>query len=137
MGFDKQIDKLNDYFARLDAGKVEKIKTDHVEKVIHKLQAKKAELEEELAEAESERKKDRITNKIGTATEQIERAEWLLGQIAGRCPGIYHSVLQLDAFAAGRARCRQNDMKTGGPSVRPFSFYCNREAVRPARRGSA
>ena len=84
MGFDKQIDKLNDYFARLDAGKVEKIKTDHVEKVIHKLQAKKAELEEELAEAESERKKDRITNKIGTAVEQIERAEWLLGQIAGR-----------------------------------------------------
>ncbi|MFY0690490.1 MAG: hypothetical protein JXR14_01055 [Paracoccaceae bacterium] len=81
MGLKKLSEKLADYNARLEAGKTEKIKTDHVEKVLAKLRKKSADLEEEVAEEKNADKKARLERKLGVAREQVARAEWLLNEI--------------------------------------------------------
>ena len=81
MGLGKIAEKLDKYYRRFEGGKAAKIKPSHVEKAIAKLQTKQASLLQELNDTEKTSKKSRIENKLETAREQIERAEWLLGQI--------------------------------------------------------
>jgi hypothetical protein len=81
MGLKKLADKVAEYNERLAAGKVEKIKPDHVKQVQKKLQKKTAELEAEIGATESQDKKVRLKRKLAIAREQAERAEWLLEKI--------------------------------------------------------
>ncbi len=78
MNLKTSIEKLDKYYERLNKGKAEKIKPNHVEKVIRKLKAKEETLHAELAETQKESKKARLIRKIATIKEQIGRAEWLL-----------------------------------------------------------
>ena len=81
MGLGKISEKLDDYFSRLEGGKAKKIKPKHVEKVIAKLHTKEGLLREELRDAKKASKRERLKNKLATAREQIERAEWLLEKV--------------------------------------------------------
>lgn len=81
MGLKKLAEKLADYNERLERGKTEKIKPSHVEKVLDKLRKKVAELEAEIAAETRDDKTDRLARKLGTAREQVQRAEWLLQEI--------------------------------------------------------
>ncbi len=81
MGISKSIEKLDEYNRRLESGEAEKIKPKHVEKIIHKLMAKKQGLADELSQAIKESKKERLKHKLEIANEQIERAQWLLEKI--------------------------------------------------------
>jgi len=77
MGFRKTLKKLNDYFARLEAGKARKIKPKHVRKVIAKLTAKRVAIVQELASTSKASKKDRLARKLLIAEEHLKRAQWL------------------------------------------------------------
>ncbi|PYG31925.1 hypothetical protein [Pelagimonas varians] len=81
MGLERATEKLDKYYSRLESGKAAKIKPSHVMKVIAKLQAKQALLQEELAAADKPSKQDRLENKLVTVGTQLERAHWLLDQI--------------------------------------------------------
>ena len=81
MGLEKIAEKLDKYYERMEQGTAATIKPAHVDKVIAKLQAKKALLLDELREAEKPAKKSRLESKLVTIGEQIERAEWLLKKI--------------------------------------------------------
>ena len=81
MGLKKLEGRLSDYNARLEQGKTDRIKPDHVEKVIGKLNRKVARLEAEAASADDPDKKARLERKLGVAREHVARAEWLLTQI--------------------------------------------------------
>lgn len=81
MGLKKLAEKLSEYNTRLERGKAEKIKPDHVEKVLEKLQKKVSQLEADIACEENADKKTRLTRKLGVAREHVERAQWLLTQI--------------------------------------------------------
>lgn len=81
MGLKKLAEKVADYNERLERGAVNKIKPSHVRKVLEKLNRKAAELEEDIASAESEEKKARLAVKRDVARQHIERAEWLLKEI--------------------------------------------------------
>lgn len=81
MKLSKSAEKLDKYYERLNKGKAEKIKPDHVEKVIRKLKTKEELLRRETDESENELKKARLEGKLHTAREQINRAEWLLEKI--------------------------------------------------------
>ncbi|WP_299792390.1 hypothetical protein [uncultured Marivita sp.] len=82
MGLKKLAAKVEDYNARLESGKASKIKPSHVEKVLQKLRVKAAELEAEIASAPSADKKDRLEGKLAIARTHIDRAEWLLKELA-------------------------------------------------------
>ena len=82
MGLKKLAAKVEDYNARLESGKASKIKPSHVEKVLQKLRVKAAELEAEIASATSADKKDRLEGKLAIARTHIDRAEWLLKELA-------------------------------------------------------
>jgi thioredoxin reductase len=81
MGVKQLAEKVAEYNDRLEQGKVEKIKPDHVKKVQKKLQKKTAELEAEIAATGNEDKKVRLKRKLAIAREHAERAEWLLDKI--------------------------------------------------------
>lgn len=81
MGLKKLTEKIADYNERFDRGKASKIKPSHVEKVLAKLRSKSDDLEADIASATSLEKKARLKKKLGVATAQIERAEWLLKEI--------------------------------------------------------
>lgn len=81
MGLRKLAEKVADYDQRFESGKASKIKPGHVEKVLAKLRSKADELEADIAAAGSNEKKARLSKKLGVATAQIERAEWLLKKI--------------------------------------------------------
>ena len=81
MGLSKSIEKLDEYNRRLKSGEADRIKPAHVEKVIHKLAAKKQTLIDEISEATKIEKQERLRQKLETANAQIERAQWLLEQI--------------------------------------------------------
>ncbi|QGX99057.1 hypothetical protein EI983_12575 [Roseovarius faecimaris] len=81
MGLHKTVEKLDEYLKRLDQGQVQKIKPSHVEKVIRKLEAKKALLLDELAETGKPDKRERLQAKLGIVHDQLERAHWLQGEI--------------------------------------------------------
>lgn len=82
MDLESSVEKLDKYYARLDKGKVRKIKPDHVEKVIGKLKTKEAELIAEIEETRKESRVERLQHKLEVLREQQKRAQWLLGQIS-------------------------------------------------------
>ncbi len=82
MGLKKLAAKVEDYKARLESGKASEIKSSHVEKVLHKLRVKAADLEAELATAPSTDKKSRLEGKLAIARTHIARAEWLLRELS-------------------------------------------------------
>lgn len=81
MGLESAIEKLDKYFKRLEKGKTRKIKPDHVEKVLRKLETKERQLQTDLAETEKADKKRRLTQKLALVQEQQKRARWLQEQI--------------------------------------------------------
>lgn len=83
MGLESTVEKLDKYYDRLKKGKAKKIKPTHVSKVINKLEAKEALLLSDLAEAEKEAKIQRLDKKLEMVRAQLNRARWLLSEIAG------------------------------------------------------
>lgn len=81
MGLKSLVEKMSAYSARLEQGKAGKIKAEDVQKVLRKLERKKAELLSELEDKTDPDKRARLERKIGVAREHIARAEWLLEQI--------------------------------------------------------
>lgn len=81
MGLKKLARKVDDYNARLEEGKADRIKPGHVHKVLEKLRRKVAELEAAMNEAETSEEKARIDGKLGIARTHVERAEWLLREL--------------------------------------------------------
>lgn len=82
MALESMIEKLDKYYARLEKGKTQKIKPDHVSKVVKKLEAKAEKLQAEIAETDKPDKKRRLELKLGLVREQQERASWLQRSIA-------------------------------------------------------
>lgn len=81
MGLKKLAAKVADYKDRLESGKAQKIKPDHVEKVLEKLRNKSVELEAEIEATRSSEKRERLERKLEVARAQEERAEWLLREL--------------------------------------------------------
>lgn len=82
MPLKKTIEKLKQYYGRLEAGKTKKIKPSHVEKVLKKLSVNESSLLEEIKGATKASKKKRLKQKLETTRKQIERARWLLDKIS-------------------------------------------------------
>jgi len=78
MPLTKTIEKLKKYYRRLEAGKTEKIKPAHVQKVINKLTAKEASLSDDIAQAKKASKKERLKLKLAATHKQLDRAKWLM-----------------------------------------------------------
>jgi uncharacterized protein YaiL (DUF2058 family) len=83
MGLENTVEKLDKYYKRLKKGKAQKIKPSHVSKVISKLETKENLLLSDLAEAGKEAKKQRLDKKLAMVRAQLDRARWLLSEIAG------------------------------------------------------
>lgn len=81
MGLKKLARKISDYNERLEEGKASRIKPDHVEKVLRKLQQKVESLEEEIRVAPGPEKKARLERKLEIARAHVERAGLLLKEI--------------------------------------------------------
>lgn len=81
MGLKKSTAKLDDYFERLEQNKAAKIKPEHVEKVLEKLQAKERDLLDDLETAQKVDKAERLRSKLNVVREQLRRGEWLLQEI--------------------------------------------------------
>ena len=81
MELSKSIKKLDKYYGRLKKGKVQKIKPNHVEKVINKLRVKEQIIKDELAETTKTSKAERLNQKLVTVQDQLKRAAWLLLEI--------------------------------------------------------
>ncbi len=77
----KSIKKLDKYYGRLKKGNVQKIKPNHVEKVINKLRVKEQIIKDELAETTKTSKAERLNQKLVTVQDQLKRAAWLLLEI--------------------------------------------------------
>lgn len=82
MGLEKSADKLNKYQHRLRAGKAKRIKANHVEKVVGKLEKREKELVAEIDDAEKPSKKERLTQKLSATRTLMSKAKWLLKEIA-------------------------------------------------------
>ena len=74
-------EKLERYQERLRTGKAEKIRPQHVEKILEKLTSKEAEIAAELTETTKQGKRDRLEHKLATVRELIEKARWLASQV--------------------------------------------------------
>ena len=82
MGLKKLAEKVAEYNERLESGKADKIKPEHVKQVLEKLQKKSTELTAELASPHSPEKRARLERKLEVARAQEERAEWLLKEVS-------------------------------------------------------
>ncbi|MCB1348039.1 MAG: hypothetical protein R3D80_13345 [Paracoccaceae bacterium] len=82
MGLEKSTEKLDKYYKRLKKGDAQKIKPEHVEKVIGKLQAKEKSLLADIEETSKETKKTRLQRKLDMIREQQDRAKWLHDKIS-------------------------------------------------------
>lgn len=82
MGLKKLAEKVAEYNERLESGKANKIKPEHVKRVLEKLQKKSAELTAELTSPHSPEKRARLERKLEVARAQEERAEWLLKEVS-------------------------------------------------------
>jgi len=82
MDLESSVEKLDKYYKRLNKGKAEKIKPDHVEKVIRKLKAKEELLQVEITETKKDSKIERLKRKLDLLREQQDRARWLLNEIS-------------------------------------------------------
>lgn len=83
MGLGKSVEKLDKYQKRLNSGKARKIKPEHVEKIIRKLEAKEKLLLADIEATDKESKKERLRKKLELLREQKSRAHWLHDEIAG------------------------------------------------------
>lgn len=81
MKLSHSIEKLADYYERFRKGKVEKIKLKHVDRVLQKLRSKKASVKKDLIDAKKQEKRKRLKRKLSVLNVQIDRGEWLRGQI--------------------------------------------------------
>ncbi len=81
MKLSHSIEKLKNYFERCRQGKVEKIKLKHVDRVLQKLRSKKASVKKDLIDAKKQEKRKRLKRKLSVLNVQIDRGEWLRGQI--------------------------------------------------------
>lgn len=81
MGLESATEKLDKYLKRLEKGKAQKIKPDHVEKVARKLKAKADALQAEIADTDNPDKLHRLQRKLKLVQEQLDRASWLQGKI--------------------------------------------------------
>ncbi|MDV7145359.1 hypothetical protein R3X27_21960 [Tropicimonas sp. TH_r6] len=81
MALKRTIAKLNDYQDRLKDKKAKQIKVKHVDKIISKLEAKKADLDKEFHEATKPSRKERLKRKRKVLRDQIEQAEFLRKEI--------------------------------------------------------
>jgi hypothetical protein len=70
-------EKLAEYRARLDAGHADRISPAHVDRVVDKLEAKRARLVEELATATADTERERLERKRAKVETLIEQAHWL------------------------------------------------------------
>jgi molecular chaperone GrpE (heat shock protein) len=82
MGLESATEKLDKYFKRLEKGKAQKIKPNHVEKVKQKLEAKAQLLQADIADTAKEDKKRRLNQKLELVRKQLERASWLQDKIS-------------------------------------------------------
>jgi len=82
MPLSKSLEKLAKYYKRLDDGKARKIKPEHVEKVIAKLEARERDLIEEIEKTRKPAKIERLERKLASTLAHLDRARWLLKQIA-------------------------------------------------------
>lgn len=74
-------EKLAEYRARLDAGQADRIAPAHVDRVIAKLEAKRAKLLERLATRTADSERERLERKRAKAEALIEQAHWLRDQL--------------------------------------------------------
>lgn len=81
MGLSEVAEKLGEYRTRLEAGQVSRIQPEHVDRVIRKLQSKRAALTESLDAAERESERVRLERKIAKAKDLIDQAHWLRDQL--------------------------------------------------------
>lgn len=79
MAGDDLADKLGKYFARFGKARDAKIQPEDVARIIAKLEARCAELQDQLASA-SGKKHHRLTQKHDAARQMLERARWLLAE---------------------------------------------------------
>ncbi|WP_193142185.1 MULTISPECIES: hypothetical protein [unclassified Meridianimarinicoccus] len=82
MGLKKLAGRVEAYRDRVKQGKADKIKPQHVERVLDRLRRKEADLKDKLDHAHGSRDKDRLKRKLRVARKHIERAEWLLKEVA-------------------------------------------------------
>lgn len=82
MALKKYVEKLNEYYHRLDQGAAHKFDPSHVERVRSKLQAKEESLLEDIATASKPEKIERLQGKLAIARTQIKRANWLLETVS-------------------------------------------------------
>lgn len=80
MAGDDLADKLGKYFARFGKARDAKIQPEDVARIIAKLEARCAELQDQLASA-SGKKHHRLTQKHDAARQMLERARWLLAEV--------------------------------------------------------
>ncbi len=82
MGLKKLAAKLAEYQDRVEAGKARKIEPKHVRKVLDKLRRKESELVDDLADVSGDRDRDDLERQLHVARQHIDRAEWLLKEVA-------------------------------------------------------
>ncbi len=82
MALAKSIEKLKKYYARLEAGKVKKIKPSHVERVMEKLTVRERSLLEEIETVTKPSKKKRLQQKLQDTRNQLDRARWLKDKVS-------------------------------------------------------
>ncbi|MGY6694590.1 MAG: hypothetical protein ACXIUW_01010 [Roseinatronobacter sp.] len=84
MAHEKLAEKLGEYYARLGAGKAQKIKRSDVENVLRKLYDRRQKLLEDAARKPDQ--SSRLEQKISSADTLIARAEWLLSELSTVAP---------------------------------------------------
>jgi hypothetical protein len=81
MALSDQAEKLAEYRARLEAGHADRISPEHVDRVLGKLEAKRAKLTAKLTASTSEAEHERLRRKLAKSEALIEQARWLRGQL--------------------------------------------------------
>lgn len=81
MALSDQAEKLAEYRARLEAGQADRISPEHVDRVIAKLEAKRARLTSKLTAATSDAERERLRRKLAKSEALIEQARWLRSQL--------------------------------------------------------
>ena len=81
MALSEHAEKLAEYRARLEAGRADRIEPAHVDRVIGKLEAKRAKLTHALAEASADTELERLQRKLAKSEALIEQARWLRDQL--------------------------------------------------------
>ena len=81
MKLGKSAEKLGKYYDRLKKGKAAKIKLNHVEHMLKKLDKHRKKVIDERDSADGSKKKERLGRKLEVIDDQIERANWLRDKV--------------------------------------------------------